>query len=153
MTRLDIRPIPTRRLRARCAGTALVALTVVGGATMVPAAAAQAAAPRAGSTQRVVEVVTRAPIGKMLATVKGRSLYTTTSGCTGSCLTVWPPLLMSKGRTVPKGVKGLGTVTLVVGGVNRLQVTYHGLALYRFVSDTGSSVNGNGVGGFVAAHV
>jgi len=138
-----------RTLRA---GAAVGVLAAVGATTVVPALSAQAAT---GKSQRVVQVVTRAPFGQMLATVKGASLYTTASSCTGTCLKVWPPLLMGKGKTMPTGVgvTGLGTTPVTVKGAPALQVTYHGSALYRFVSDSGTSVNGDGVGGFTVAHL
>jgi predicted lipoprotein with Yx(FWY)xxD motif len=117
-------------------------------ATVAPAASAQATVV---TTQTVVQVVDRAPVGHMLATVKGLSLYTNASPCTGGCLSVWPRLLLAAGKTTPEGVTGLGTVTVDVGGVSRLQVTFHGKRLYRFVDDSGTSVNGNGLGGFEAA--
>ena len=126
------------------------ALLLGGGLATAPAASAQAAsAPRTAAV--VVKVAVRGKFGKILTTVKGLSLYIKpTGGCTGSCLAVWPPLLMPKGTTTPEGIKGLGTVK-VAGG--RLQVTYNKHALYTFVNDKGSSVNGNGVGGFLVAKV
>jgi predicted lipoprotein with Yx(FWY)xxD motif len=124
-------------------------MAVAGATVVAPAVSAQATTT---TNQRVVEVVTRAPYGKMLATVKGLSLYTSSSPCTGSCLSVWPPLLLAKGKTTPTGVKkGLGTVALTFKGISRLQVTFDGNALYRFEGDSGTSVNGNGVGGFMVA--
>ena len=76
----------------------------------------------------------------------GATLYTAKS-CTGSCLTIWPPLYMPSGATVPKGPKGVtGLGTVKVG--KHLQVTYKGHRLYTFSSDSGTSVNGNGVAGF-----
>jgi hypothetical protein len=41
----------------------------------------------------------------------------------------------------------------MIGGQSRRQVTYLGKALYTFESDSGTSLNGNGVGGFKAAKV
>ncbi len=35
----------------------------------------------------------------------------------------------------------------------RTQITYRGHRLYTFTSDTGTSVTGNGLGGFVVAKV
>ncbi len=108
---------------------------------------AQAASPR-GMGATVVQVVNRSPVGNMLATKGGASLYIHPSGaCTGSCLSIWPALLMPAGKTKPKGAECLATVT-TPGGV---QVTYHNQALYTFTGDSGSSLNGNGVGGFMAA--
>lgn len=98
----------------------------------------------------VVEKVDRAPFGNMLATTAGLSLYILPSGtCTGSCLVIWPPLLMPTGTTKPLGVTGLGTVRF---GQSR-QVTYHHHRLYTFYLDTGSDVSGNGVDGFTVATV
>ena len=109
------------------------------------------AAQAAGTSAKVVTVVTRAPVGKMLATIKGASLYTSSASCTASCLTVWPPLVMPVGKTVPTGTKGLATTPITVGGKHHLQVTYRGKALYRFTGDSGTSLNGNGLGTFKAA--
>ena len=86
----------------------------------------------------------------MLATTSGASLYTLPSGsCTGSCLTVWPPLLMPTGKTKPLGAECLSTKSTPSG----LQVTYHNKLLYTFEDDSGTSVNGNHVAGFVAAKI
>ena len=98
----------------------------------------------------MVHVVTRAPVGKMLANDKGLSLYIAPGACTGSCLTIWPPLLMPKGTTTPLGAKCLSTAGF---GTSRRQVTYHGKRLYMFYLDKGSSVKGQNVGGFKAAAV
>jgi predicted lipoprotein with Yx(FWY)xxD motif len=146
----DSRRNGTRRIRSLLMGTSLGVVAVAGVTAMVPVGAAQATT---STKQRVVEVVTRAPYGKMLATLKGASLYTNASGCTGSCLSAWPPLLLGKGRTTPTGEKGLGTVALTFKGASRLQVTFDGSPLYSFVGDSGTSVNGNGVAGFVVAKV
>ena len=127
----------------------------------VPAASAHAAGVAAKSKdKKVVQIVTRTPEGAtsavtMLATVKGRSLYTApASGCTGGCLTIWPPLYVAKGKTpTGVGVTGLGTVSVMVGKKTKFQVTYMGKALYTFVDDSGTSADGNGVGGFMLATV
>jgi hypothetical protein len=88
----------------------------------------------------------------MLATTKGASLYIHPGGpCSASCLTVWPALLMPKGTTVPLGASCLKTKPF--GSRGRLQVTYHSQKLYTFTGDSGTSVNGNGVGGFQAAKI
>jgi predicted lipoprotein with Yx(FWY)xxD motif len=132
----------------------LATATVAAAASLAVASTMPAAAaPRTtGTSATVVKVVKRAPIGKMLATKKGASLYTHPGGpCTGSCLSVWPALLMPKGTTTPLGASCLATVASATSG--RLQVTYHGQALYTFTGDSGTSVNGNGVAGFEAAKV
>ena len=58
------------------------------------------------------------------------------SNCTGGCIGNWPPLTVASGQT-PTGGPGvtgqLGTITRADGS---LQVTYKGLPLYFFHSDT-----------------
>jgi predicted lipoprotein with Yx(FWY)xxD motif len=58
------------------------------------------------------------------------------SNCNGGCATTWPPLTIDAGMT-PTGGAGvtgqLGTITRSDGS---LQVTYKGLPLYFFHSDT-----------------
>jgi len=120
----------------------------------VPAASAGAVArhvagPHTTKTAVVVKVAkSRGGFKNVLTTTAGvgATLYTTAS-CTGGCLTAWPPLLMPKGKTVPKGPKGLtGLGTAKLG--SRLQVTYKKHRLYTFTGDSGSSVSGNGLSGF-----
>jgi predicted lipoprotein with Yx(FWY)xxD motif len=137
-------PVPPRR---RAWTGALVAVTSLS-LTMVLAPAASAHPAAKGKTAMVVEVVNRAPFGPMLATVRGASLYTTPTSCTGGCLGIWPPLLMPKGKKIPTGVTGLGTAKLAH---HRRQVTYMGKRLYTFEADHGGDVTGNGVGGFMVA--
>ena len=141
--------------RARVVGSiALVgAVAGLGGALVVPAGPVQAAT---GTSEPVVKVVTRvvnrAPT-KMLATVSGRSLYETAAACTGTCLGIWPRLVLAPGKTTPTGVSGLGRAAFKVGAKTEYQVTYRGKRLYTFIGDTGSTVRGNGVVGFVVAKV
>jgi predicted lipoprotein with Yx(FWY)xxD motif len=92
--------------------------------------------------------VTRHRFGKILATVHGRALYIRPhSGCSGTCLVSWPPLLMPKGKTIPLGTHCLGTMARG----HRRQVTYRGKRLYLFSGDMGTSVNGNNLFGFKVA--
>jgi predicted lipoprotein with Yx(FWY)xxD motif len=128
---------------------AIVAVAGIAVLTLVPELSAQAVTP-AGKGAVVVQEVNRSPVGNMLATSSSASLYVHPSGpCTGGCLSAWPPLLMPAGKTKPKGAQCLTTVTTASG----LQVTYHGQPLYTFASDSGTSLNGNGVAGFKAAKV
>jgi predicted lipoprotein with Yx(FWY)xxD motif len=136
---------------------AAVAALVIGGSTAtagIAAAGAQAQirpAAASGSAATVVHAAMRTGFGRILVTVNGgHSLYEHPGGgCSASCRSVWPPLLMPTGKTVPKGASCLATAKL---GKN-LQVTYMGERLYTFTGDTGHSVNGNGVAGFVVASV
>jgi predicted lipoprotein with Yx(FWY)xxD motif len=100
----------------------------------------------------VVKARTRHHFGKILVTPKGMALYYMPHGsCTAGCLSIWPRLVLPKGKTMPKGAKCLGTAKF--GSHHRLQVTYHGKRLYTFVEDSGTSVNGNGEAGFKVAKV
>jgi predicted lipoprotein with Yx(FWY)xxD motif len=128
---------------------AAASLAVVAGGLSV----AQASAPATMHTKvQVVKVVSRSSFGKMLAKKSsGASLYYMPSGnCRGQCLSVWPPLLMRKGSTAtPTGASCLGTATFA----KYRQVTYRGHRLFTFADDSGTSVNGNGEGGFVVAKI
>ena len=67
----------------------------------------------------------------------------TTSACTGSCATAWPPLTTSGTPTAGAGVTG------TLGKLGSGQVTWNGHPLYTFASDTaGSNPTGDGVAGF-----
>ena len=69
----------------------------------------------------------------------------TTSKCTGSCATFWPPV---KGpATAMSGVTGtLGTIT---GPNGTTQATYDGHPLYTFAKDTApGQAKGNGLNAF-----
>ena len=140
--------------RASWTARAVVAALLVSGSTVAAtgiAAQAQIRPARAGSSATVVNAAARTGFGKILVTVNGgHSLYEHPGGsCTASCRSIWPPLLMPAGKTVPKGASCLATAKL---GKN-LQVTYHGQRLYTYTGDTGHSVNGNGLAGFVVAKV
>jgi predicted lipoprotein with Yx(FWY)xxD motif len=135
--------------RRAWAGIALVALATLALAAGLPARAH--AAPAQANTAVVVKVATRGTFGRILTTVGGRALYKHPAGpCTGSCLSIWPRLLMPRGKTSPLGTAHLSTVLLASG---RRQVTYRGQRLYTFVNDSGTSVTGNGVAGFLVAKV
>jgi predicted lipoprotein with Yx(FWY)xxD motif len=92
-------------------------------------------------------------MGKILTTKTGLTLYYYTSdtptkiACTGSCATIWPPLLYTGSGTPTggAGVTGLGTIKRPGGGV---QVTYKGKPLYTFASDSPGKTTGQGVQGF-----
>lgn len=136
--------------RTKTVGIAVGIVTLGAAMVAVPLVSAQATT---SAKETVAKVVDRAPYGRMLATVSGASLYTTASSCTGGCLQVWPPVLMAKGKTMPTGVRDLTAVKVTIGKSHDLQVAYKGKRLYRFASDSGSSVRGNGVGGFKVASV
>ncbi|HEV2372149.1 MAG TPA: hypothetical protein VGS19_08275 [Streptosporangiaceae bacterium] len=137
----------------------LLGTALVGASAMVMAGVSAASVTHTHTTAKTsAHVVTPATrmVGGMSITMlvrptTGRALYIHPGGpCTGSCLSIWPRLLMPKGTTTPTGAKCLKTVNV---GNGRLQVTYMGQKLYMFTGDSGQSVNGNGVAGFMAAKV
>lgn len=136
------------------AGAVATSTAAVSAAQVAPprAAAARVAPAHASKSARVVKERHRAHFGKILVTLQGRALYVLPHGsCTGSCLGIWPPLLMPKGKTLPKGASCLRTAHFGAG--HRLQVTYRRMRLYTFTGDSGTQVNGNGVAGFKVAKV
>jgi len=97
----------------------------------------------------VVKVTNNKLWGPMLTLANGDAIYRLTadsanrSVCTGACAKAWPPVLLAKGQTKPKGqgVSGLGTINR---GGGQLQVTYKGVPLYLFVGDrSAGQVSGN----------
>jgi predicted lipoprotein with Yx(FWY)xxD motif len=119
----------------------------------VGVAAAQTAPAQVSHSATVVLQRHRVHFGNILVTPRGgMALYFLPRGtCTRSCLSIWPRLVMPRGKTVPKGAPCLGTARF--GSHHRLQVTYHGRRLYTFVDDSGHSVTGNGFQGFKVAKV
>lgn len=98
-------------------------------------------------------------VGDVLVDTQGMTLYylkTETAGkimCTGSCASIWPPLLLPSGTmsaTAGSGVDAskLGTIARPDGG---MQVTFDGKPLYLFASDTSAGqATGQGVENFFA---
>ena len=87
--------------------------------------------------------------GTVLVNAKGRTLYwfaidtPTTSKCTGSCATYWPPVIGKP--TAAAGMSlahALGSITRSNG---QIQATYDGHPLYTYIGDTAAGdVKGNG---------
>jgi len=94
-------------------------------------------------------VVLQAPSGLTLYHLPSETNGTIT--CTGSCASVWRPLLASSGKlpaASPDVASHLGTVKRPDGG---LQVTFDGMPVYTYVSDTApGQAKGQGIHGFVA---
>jgi predicted lipoprotein with Yx(FWY)xxD motif len=99
-------------------------------------------------------------VGTFLTGPNGHTLYTksgdtaTSSTCTGTCATNWPPLTITAGQQVVGGTGVTGTFASLTRADGSIQVTYAGLPLYYWVQDTkAGDVTGNGVGGFSVAGV
>ena len=138
-----------RRLGVLGVAVVPVALVAAGcGSSSSP----KAAPATTGTGVTVVSTKHDGKLGTILADRKGLTLYTLTSGgrpvpCTGSCLTVWPPLEVPAGTT-PSGVPGLGTAPAPAPDGSQL-VTFQGKPLYRFAKDTdGGDTYGQGVNSF-----
>ncbi len=103
----------------------------------------------------VVSVATDPKFGAHLVGEDGRSLYLLTKDsqdtatCTGACATTWPPFELEDGETVTAGAGASGTIaTITRSDDGKRQVTYAGIPLYYFSSDTkAGDVNGEGVRG------
>jgi predicted lipoprotein with Yx(FWY)xxD motif len=81
--------------------------------------------------------------GGHLVDANGFALYDTPVACTGSCLTIWPPVDASQVPTATGGASA-AAIALSAG-----QVTYNGHLLYYFDSDTApGQTSGSGVNGF-----
>ena len=86
----------------------------------------------------------------VLADANGLTLYYFTPdtsasiACTGSCASIWPPLLSVSGA--PSSTGGLSGKMDVLKGANGAQVTYNGHPLYTYTKDkSASDALGNGV--------
>jgi predicted lipoprotein with Yx(FWY)xxD motif len=92
----------------------------------------------------------------ILTDSSGKTLYyfkpdtATTSACTGSCASIWPPELSPGGA--PTSTGNLTGTLGVISDANGVQVTYNGHPLYTFASDTSAGMtSGEGVNNFFVA--
>jgi len=115
-----------------------------GGSASAPAASSAPASSGSGTT---LDSTTINGV-QVLTNSKGFVLYwfvpdtSTTSKCTGSCATYWPPV--TGPATAGSGVNGsLGTITRSNGST---QATYDGHPLYTYAGDTApDQAKGNGL--------
>jgi predicted lipoprotein with Yx(FWY)xxD motif len=124
------------------------------GSAATPAAAASSPSSQGSSSTTAILKTAKTSLGTVLTNSKGFTLYwfaidtPTSSKCTGSCTTFWPPVVgtpqAASGVTLPGK---LGTITRSDGS---LQATYNGHPLYTFDGDkspgqtAGNKVNGSG---------
>jgi len=129
------------------AGLAALALAVSACASSSSSSATTGSTPAAGSSAAAISVRT---IGgeQVLTNAQGLTLYwfapdtSTTSKCTGSCATYWPPV---KGpATAGSGVTG--TLSTITRSDGTTQASYDGHPLYTYAADGGPGQNkGNGL--------
>jgi predicted lipoprotein with Yx(FWY)xxD motif len=133
------RPYPARLLLATAALAGLLAALI---------AATQSSAATSSSQ---IKVASSTKYGKLLVDATGRTLYMFapdkhgTSTCYGTCAHYWPPMIVSSTHVTATGVtmSRLGTTKRHDG---RLQATYNGHPLYRFLKDTkAGQTNGEGL--------
>lgn len=126
----------------------LVGATALTAITPLVLSSGDASAARSAVTTIMVEK--NSTWGKILALSGGWTVYryakdkTDHSACTGACAKVWPPVLLTAGQSKPMG-KGVGHLGSLKRSDGKLQVTYEGIPLYRFVGDVKKGeVSGNG---------
>src|SRR5689334_8429844 len=113
--------------------------SLLGGVVAIIALIAVAAlASASGSISRATTVKTGHALGRtVLVNRAGLTLYSLSAEtrgrfiCTGSCLSVWHPLVVRSGQK-PTGSRSLGTIRRPNGPI---QVTYKGKPLYTFSGD------------------
>jgi len=118
------------------------------GNTSAPATTNSSATSAASAS--TISIGTRSTgIGTVLVNAQGKTLYwfaidtPTTSKCTGSCATYWPPVIGT-----PKAAAG-SHLTMKFGTITRsggqLQATYDGHPLYTYAGDSSAGqTGGNG---------
>jgi predicted lipoprotein with Yx(FWY)xxD motif len=93
-------------------------------------------------------------LGTVLTDEHGLTLYYflpqkggVASACDATCLTAWPPVVVSGTPTSSSGVTGtLGVVSIMVNGAAENEVTYNSWPLHTFSGDSASGqVNGQNV--------
>jgi predicted lipoprotein with Yx(FWY)xxD motif len=115
--------------------------------------------PNSGSGAPIsIGAITTAQFGAILVGTDGLSLYTragdsaTSSTCTASCVTAWPPLTPPKGQQAVGGPGVNGTFSILTRPDGTIQATYADHPLYYSQGDTrAGDVTGDGVDGFSVA--
>jgi len=103
---------------------------------------------KGGSATAVVKTAST-PLGTIVVTNDGKTVYTLTSGgqqvpCSGACLQVWPAVTLPAGTTKATGT-GVENVGTAAGG----HVTINGAPVYTFQGDAGAgTTNGEGINSF-----
>ena len=131
-------------------GAAVLTLAACGGQAAGPAASASTAAttpsPAATPSPSAAPVVMAQQVGTMgtllVAASNQHTLYTFDSDspgvsrCSGQCLVIWPALTVPAGQTPTGGSGVTGQLATITRDDGSLQVTYKGLPLYFFHTDS-----------------
>jgi predicted lipoprotein with Yx(FWY)xxD motif len=126
---------------ASAAVVPLIALTLAGcGSSGTSSASANTVPPTTPGGQTATVGVTNSGLGDILVDSQDRTLYLfqkdsgTTSACTGSCATVWPPLIVTGAPSAGTGANAtLLATTMRPDGQS--QVTYNGHPVYTYAGD------------------
>jgi predicted lipoprotein with Yx(FWY)xxD motif len=153
-------PLVRRATPAVVALLLLAACAPAGGGSSSTASATASSASSAAAGGPALSVA-QTSAGPALTANGGLTLYEfakdtgSTSACTGTCATNWPPLTVAAGEAASAGPGAdtamLGTITRPDGST---QVTYNGHPLYFFAGDSAAGdINGQGLNGvwFIAA--
>lgn len=127
-----------------------------GGTSTSPAATNTAASSTGAASIGTATATVNGQSVTILTDSAGKTLYyfkpdtATTSTCTGSCASIWPPVLASGGT--PTSTANLPGKLAVISDANGMQVTYNGHPLYTFANDTAAGMTtGEGVNNFFVA--
>ena len=146
----------TNNVRWIAAGAALLTIAACGGATATSTTSAgggNATTPSPTSSATVISATVSGHGAVLVAGFNSMTLYqfdqdtagSSTSACTGGCITTWPPLTVPAGTspTAAAGITGKwATITRTDG--KGTQVTFNGLPLYFYSGDTKpGDANGN----------
>jgi len=106
------------------------------------------------SSSAVTVKTASSPLGTILVDQDGKTLYlfeadsTNKSNCSGSCLSLWPPVMTNGKATAGSGV----TAGMIGTATGSSQVTYAGHPLYWFSGDSAAGdTNGEGLTDFGGA--
>ena len=124
------------------------------GATTSPSASATATPAPSSSSSPVVLAQVVGSMGTILvAASNGHTVYRFNSdtpgvsNCKAGCISAWPPLSVTAGTTPTGGTGVTGQLGTITRNDGSLQVTYKGLPLYFFHSDSKpGDTNGNYTG-------
>ncbi len=143
-----------RLVRATIVGAGLALLLAACGSTTSGPATTAAPSPSPSATPTppptpspaAGPVVLAQSVGTMgtilVAASNSHTVYTFNSDspgaskCNGGCATTWPPLTIASGVTPTGGPGVTGQLGTITRGDGSVQVTYKGLPLYFFHSDT-----------------
>ncbi|MGH8889437.1 MAG: COG4315 family predicted lipoprotein [Acidothermaceae bacterium] len=144
ITRVVVASATTLLLVSACSSKSSTTGTAAGGG------GGGASSAPAGSTSAVTVSVKTGPLGAYLTDAAGRTLYLfaadtgTTSTCTGSCASFWPPLITT-GAAQASGQAQSAMLGTTKRGDGTTQVTYNGHPLYYFAQDkSAGQANGQG---------